>query len=912
MARFLRSFLILALLSILIFPSQRVQTQTPTPLPPLFVRQLFNAMTPEERVGQLFLVTFKGDHLEPGTPIYDLITRFHVSGVVLTAANDNFSPHPETLANARALITALQRLEWESANGLIEGIPSSQYIPLFIGITQDGDGPPGDQILSSLSPQPSWMALGATWQPALAEKAGEVLGEELSHLGFNLYFGPSLDVISRPSLASGGDLGTRVFGGDPFWVGEMGKAFLRGLHRGAKGRLLVIGKHFPGRGDADRPPESEVATVQKSLEQLKQVELAPFFAVTGNASSADTTVDGLLISHIRYRGLQGNIRATTRPVSFDSQALTQILSLPPFAIWHQSGGLIISEDLSSRAVRQFYAPGNTPFSPRLVVRDAFLAGNDLLYLGNLHSDTEDAYLTAQNVISFFVQKYREDAVFASAVDKAVMRVLLNKSRLYGRFDTLANVLQDTTLETIGTNTEIGFQVARAAATLVTPEIQELSQVFPTPPEPNEHLIFFTDTLEAAQCSTCPPQSIFPVDGLEKTILRLYGKQSGGQVNASNLKSYPLNVLDALLDNTPSPVMDNLLRSQWVIISLASNQPDSINLIRRFLSERQDILRQRRVVLFFFTAPYYLDSTDLSRVTIAFSLFGRSAPFIEVAARLLYQEITPQGASPVSIPATGYDLITATSPDPNQVIRLVLDVPTSTTTPQATPEIPQYRIGDTINIRTDVILDHNGHPVPDETIVRFTMLLNQEGGGILEQIESTTLGGIARASFRLTRAGRIEIRASSEPALVSEVLQLDVSERSPAIVTVLVPQTVPSTPPPPTPPTPTPERNYWIGAKGRPTLRTWSISLLWLILLASGNLWLRRKFDLRHRLRIALYLLCGGLGAYGIGILANLQNKSFSTPSSWLALVTIGAIIGLSFEWLREFFAQDDHHSGTEN
>ncbi|MFO3797997.1 MAG: glycoside hydrolase family 3 N-terminal domain-containing protein, partial [Anaerolineales bacterium] len=345
---------------------------------------------------------------------------------------------------------------------------------------------------------------------ALAEKAGKVLGEELSQIGFNLYFGPSLDVISHPSLASGGDLGTRAFGGDPFWVGEMGKAFLRGLHSGAKGRLLVIGKHFPGRGDADRPPESEVATVQKSLEQLKQVELAPFFAVTGNASSADTTVDGLLISHIRYRGLQGNIRATTRPVSFDSQALTQILSLPPFAIWHQSGGLIISEDLSSRAVRQFYAPGNTPFSPRLVVRDAFLAGNDLLYLGNLQSDSEDAYLTAQNVIAFFVQKYREDAVFASAVDRAVMRVLLNKSRLYGRFDTLANILPDTTLETIGTNTEIGFQVARNAATLVTPEIQELSQVVPTPPEPNERLIFFTDTIEAAQCSTCPPQSIFPI------------------------------------------------------------------------------------------------------------------------------------------------------------------------------------------------------------------------------------------------------------------------------------------------------------------------------------------------------------------------------------------------------------------
>ena len=64
-----------------------------------------------------------------------------------------------------------------------------------------------------------------------------------------------------------------------------------------------------------------MATVRKSLEELKQVELAPFFAVTGDATSPESTTDGLLLSHIRYQGFQGNIRATTKPVSFDAQAL---------------------------------------------------------------------------------------------------------------------------------------------------------------------------------------------------------------------------------------------------------------------------------------------------------------------------------------------------------------------------------------------------------------------------------------------------------------------------------------------------------------------------------------------------------------------------------------------------------------
>ena len=111
---------------------------------------------------------------------------------------------------------------------------------------------------------------------------------------------------------SGGDLGTRVFGGDPFWVGEMGRAYVSGLHTGSENKLLVVAKHFPGVGGSDRLPEEEVSTVRKSIDQLKQMELAPFFAVSGNAATPESTVDGLLVSHIRYQGFQGNIRATAR------------------------------------------------------------------------------------------------------------------------------------------------------------------------------------------------------------------------------------------------------------------------------------------------------------------------------------------------------------------------------------------------------------------------------------------------------------------------------------------------------------------------------------------------------------------------------------------------------------------------
>jgi beta-N-acetylhexosaminidase len=323
MRRLVFGAVILALLFALIQPAQ-----AQTPEPPVLVQQLLYSMTPEERVGQLFLVTFSGTDASDVSQVYDLVVNYHVGGVVLLETNDNFIAAPDTLADAHRLIASLQDAELAGSKVQVMNtdtgrLVSPVYVPLWVGISQEGNGAPTDQIINGLTSLPSEMALGATWQPDLAEKVGAVAGKELAALGFNLFFGPSLDVLDQPSSSSSGDLGTRVFGGDPFWVGEMGRAYITGLHSGSANRLLVISKHFPGRGSSDRLPEEEVATVRKSLEQLKQIELAPFFAVTGNAPDAGATTDGLLVSHIRYQGFQGNIRATTRPVSFDAQRWTR-------------------------------------------------------------------------------------------------------------------------------------------------------------------------------------------------------------------------------------------------------------------------------------------------------------------------------------------------------------------------------------------------------------------------------------------------------------------------------------------------------------------------------------------------------------------------------------------------------------
>lgn len=905
----------LALVLSLLQPTPAVQAETQ--LQTSQAQAVLAAMTPEERVGQLFLVTFQGTDAHDQTRIYDLIANRHIGGVVLLAGNDNFLPEPDTISSAHQLVNGLQTIESTATteSELDTQSVDNVYVPLFVGISQEGDGTPYDQILSGLTPLPNPMAIGATWKTDLAQQVGGVLGNELSALGFNLYLGPSLDVMEAPNPSAQIDLGPRVFGGDPFWVGEMGRAYISGLHTGSNGRMVVVAKHFPGRGDSDRSAEEEVATVRKSLEQLTQVELPPFFAVT-NSTEATELVDGLLVSHIRYL-IQGNIRATTRPVSLDEPALSAVISLPEFSTWRGNGGLIVSDALGSQAVRDFYAQTGENFSPRLVARDAFLAGNDLLYLGNItsaESPGENTYTATLAILDFFAQQYRTDRDFAQRVDEAVTRILAQKFRMYGEF-TLANVLApESGLANIGSSQEIVFEVARNAATLIEPDPQELSNLLSGPPTQGERIAFLTDTAMYKQCTICLSQEGLPADALQKEVLRLYGSTGSGQVYASRLNSFPLTELEAMLNGESTTDIEGILeRADWLVISLTGISNGQIDLLQRFFSERPNLIRDRNVILFAFTAPYYLDATNISKLTAYYALYSKQPAFVEVAARLLFQPTTLQGASPVSIPAMRYDLRVATSPEPTQIIPLSLDkavevAPTSETpTVEAvvpTPtEVPLYRIGDTIAILAGPILDHNGHLVPDGTPVRFTMSTLEEAGPILQQFDSITVDGLARASFAIDRPGKVEIRAASEPAVNSIVLQFEASTEGREVTLVAPTPPITETPGPVTPTvTPMPDRSQLISPEGYPRVGIWLLVMLAVVGGAALMFWaVSRVVSLQWGLRWALCVFLGGLLAY------NYLALGFPGAAEWIAssagafgvlvLTFVGEVIGALGAWI---------------
>ena len=173
----------------------------------------------------------------------------------------------------------------------------------------------------------------------------------------------------------------------------------------------------------------------------------------------------------------------------------------------------------------------------------------------------------------------------------------------------------------------------------------------------------------------------------------------------------LDELLALLNRAPefdyTILESDLATAQWIVFALAdvsSENPPSTAL-SRFLAERPDLFRQKNLVVYAFDAPYFLDATEVSKISAYYGLFSRIPQFVETAARVLFGEIpAPTGDLPVSVSGINYDLISATSPDPDQTIELFMDVPEANLgTPVPTPN-PQLTIGDLIPFDPDEFVE----------------------------------------------------------------------------------------------------------------------------------------------------------------------------------------------------------------
>ncbi|MBL7201073.1 MAG: hypothetical protein ISS56_13115 [Anaerolineae bacterium] len=842
-------------------------------------------MTTQEKVGQLFVVAFWGRNPSPTSRAGRLIQEHKIGGIVLLSSNNNVVNGPDTPSEVAHLCNTLQGMALADAGS---------GIPLFIAIDHEGDDYPYTRITSGITPMPNPMAIGATWDTHHAEQAGEIAGSELAAMGINMLLGPVVDVLDDPRPGGKGDIGTRVFGGDPYWVGEMGRAYVRGVHAGSNGAVLTVAKHFPGHGGSDRLPDDEVATVDKSLQELRRVELEPFFAITTaqDPDGLDRT-DAMMSSHIRYRGFYGDIRQFTRPISLDAEGMQALLEMPEFQEWRRDG-LIVSDSLGVPAVRKYYDPQLTTFPHRQIAREAFLAGNDLLILSEfaLTFDWTQQYENIVEVLEYFRDTYEDDPAFAARVDDALARILRAKLKLYPEMSPEQVLTIPEELSVIGSErgAAVVNEIARQAVTVLQPTVDSL----PPAPRREEDILIFAEERSIRECfdtvPECDPRPLVALHSVQETLLGLYGPEGTGQVDPARVHTRTYAQLrshltraspedDAGTGGTP-PVGELLKEAEWIVFAMLDPDPryPSSDALRLFLAQNAHQIYNANVVVLAYTAPYYLDATEISKLTAYYVLYSKTQPFIEASVRTLFGEIRPPGRSPVSIEGTYYDLSTQLAPDPGQQIMLSMIEPVASSS-----YVPV-----TLHVRTSTIRDRNGNPVPDGTQVRFVAREGKPGPGVSQgQIVDTsvhpTVRGVAEAELSVDRPGSILITASSVdapegPPLIFEALQdptptpppsTPLPTRTPvptATETLASPPTPPLDPAPTAlpSPTPTPEPapivvllDSW---RGRP------VDLLgglggFLLAAGVGFLWRGRRRNASRRARLALAAWIGGLAAY---------------------------------------------------
>jgi len=401
--------------------------------------------------------------------------------------------------------------------------------------------------------------------------------------------------------------------------------------------------------------------------------------------------------------------------------------------------------------------------------DAFIAGNDILYLGNFGDDNKPILnYEISTTLEFFAQKYTEDQDFADRVDESVLRILSLKYAIYSSFNISTVLTSQNNLSDIGKGNAAEI-VARQSATLINPSITELTTVLQNPPTSSERVLILSDTEYATICGDCPETPTLGTKSLEDAIIKLYGPFSGRQLVRANITSYSFKELTTLLD-FPSEVEEmviDLYNADWIIVTtlgIHEERPYSLALTR-LLSERQDLLRDKILVVFALGAPYYLDATNISKITAFFGLYTKLPSSIDVAARILFNEFPSiPGNLPVSVPGINYDLISATSPDQTRIFPLYVgDKPELTTTQEpslATPAAQVFHVGDLIEFHAGIILDHNGNPVPDGTPLTF--IITSQGESIsLPQV--TTTEGSASISYLVQNGNNIIIHAESSLA-----------------------------------------------------------------------------------------------------------------------------------------------------
>ncbi len=290
-----------------------------------WVDSVFNSLTPDQRLGQLFMVAAYSNKDEKHYRELDtLVSRWGIGGLMFLQGG------PVRQAK------------------LTNRYQSQAKLPLLIAM--DAEWGLSMRLDSSMN-FAKQMTLGALDDEKYVYLMGREIALKMKRMGVNVSFSPVMDVNVNPANPV---IGNRSFGESKEEVTRRGIAYIKGLQDHG---IIAVAKHFPGHGDTDTDSHLALPIVPHDLQRLTEVELYPF------KKSFDAGVMGVMVAHLYLP----QIDSTKNLASTLSYPLVTTLLKEKM----KYKGLVFTDALNMKGVSKYYKPGEVDVK-------ALLAGNDIL------------------------------------------------------------------------------------------------------------------------------------------------------------------------------------------------------------------------------------------------------------------------------------------------------------------------------------------------------------------------------------------------------------------------------------------------------------------------------------------------------------------------------------------------------
>lgn len=266
--------------------------------------QFVSTLDDETLIGQMLMIGLPSNTVNEET--IAIIKKYKPGGVVLFG-------HNLDQGSCQSFVQQLQQAAIQHIG-----------IPLFVAIDQEGGRV--KRIRHGVTQFPSNFALGVVNDERKVYTMAKIKGIQLRQMGINMNLAPVLDVnnnIHNPVI------NIRSFGCNPHICANLGSSYIKGLQDAG---CIAVAKHFPGHGDTHLDSHYTLPVINKSIDDLRKVELIPF------KKAIESGVESIMTAHIVFPQLDKSYPVTMSPYILTGN-LRQGMGF---------NGLIISDDLEMK------------------------------------------------------------------------------------------------------------------------------------------------------------------------------------------------------------------------------------------------------------------------------------------------------------------------------------------------------------------------------------------------------------------------------------------------------------------------------------------------------------------------------------------------------------------------------------